>query len=165
MSTASTPAPLTIWVDADACPGPVRDIILRAAERLRLPIVFVAGKTLAAPRSPYVRVVRVAAGPDAADSHIVKASAPGDVAVTADIPLAALLVPKGVVAIDPRGALYSEENIRERLSIRDFMQGVRDAGVVTGGPRPFDAKAKQRFAATLDATLTRLLREPSPRTS
>lgn len=155
--------PLTIWVDADACPAVIKEIILRASERTRVPVVFVANKQLRLPPSrgaaaPMAQAVRVAAGPDVADSHIVQRSAPGDIVVTQDIPLASLLVPKGVVAIDPRGALYNEENIAERLSVRDLMQGLRDTGEITGGPRAFDAKAKQRFASTFDACLTRAIR-------
>src|SRR5258706_10259993 len=134
--------PVTIWVDADACPGAVKEIILRAAARVGVATVFVANKGIHLPPSPHLRAVRVPSGIDVADQYVVKESAPGDLAVTADIPLASLLVAKGVVAIDPRGALYSEENIAERLSLRDFFQGLRDAGEVTGGPKSFDAKAK-----------------------
>ena len=150
--------PTTIWIDGDACPGAVKEIALRAAERLRVSSVFVANKPLRLPLSPLVRAVRVAAGPDVADSHIVTESAPGDLVVTADIPLAALLVKKGVTAIDPRGTRYDEENIAERLSVRDLLSGLRDSGEITGGgPSAFDARAKQRFAATFDACLTRAL--------
>ena len=154
---------LTIWVDGDACPGAIKEIVLRAAERTQVVVVFVANKLLHLPPSRVARAVRVAAGPDVADSHIVLHSEPGDLVVTADIPLAALLVPKGVVAIDPRGSLYSEENIAERLSVRDLMQGLRDTGELTGGPKAFDQKAKQRFASTFDACLTKAIRAPAGR--
>jgi uncharacterized protein YaiI (UPF0178 family) len=152
----------TIWVDADACPGEVREIILRAAKRVRVRAVFVANRDLVL-RSEYATSVRVKKGADVADDHIASSSAPGDLAVTADIPLAALLVKKGVVAIDPRGGLYDEENIGERLSTRDLLHELRDLGVVvTGGPSRFDPRAKQRFAATLDSQLTRALRRIRP---
>jgi uncharacterized protein YaiI (UPF0178 family) len=149
---------MRIWVDADACPGPVRDILLRAVQRLKVPAVFVANKRLSLPRSEYVSTVQVGAGLDVADTHIAAEAEEGDLAVTQDIPLAALLVAKGVVVMDPRGELFSEENIAERLSLRNFMQELRDSGVMTGGPGGFAAQDKQRFAATLDRELTRLLK-------
>jgi uncharacterized protein len=149
---------MRIWVDADACPGPVRDILLRAAERLKVPTVFVANKRLTLPRSELVSSVQVGAGLDVADRHIAAEAQRGDLAVTQDIPLAALLVPRGVVVMDPRGELFTEENIAERLSVRNFMQELRDSGVMTGGPSGFSASDKQEFAATLDRELTRLLK-------
>ena len=149
---------MKIWVDADACPGPVRDILLRAAERLKVPTVFVANKRLTLPRSELVSSVQVGAGLDVADRHIAAEAQQGDLAVTQDIPLAALLVPRGVVVMDPRGELFTEENITERLSVRNFMQELRDSGVTTGGPSGFSARDKQEFAATLDRELTRLLK-------
>jgi uncharacterized protein YaiI (UPF0178 family) len=149
---------MRIWVDADACPGPVRDILLRAAERLKVPAVFVANKRLTLPRSELVSSVQVGAGLDVADRHIAAEAQRGDLAVTQDIPLAALLVPRGVVVMDPRGELFTEENIAERLSVRNFMQELRDSGVMTGGPGGFSARDKQEFAATLDRELTRLLK-------
>jgi uncharacterized protein YaiI (UPF0178 family) len=149
---------MKIWVDADACPGPVRDILLRAAQRLRVSIIFVANKRLTLPRSEFVSTVQVGAGLDVADGHIAAAAQAGDLAVTQDIPLAALLVPKGVVVLDPRGELFSEENIAERLSVRNFMQELRESGVMTGGPGGFSAQDKQEFASTLDRELTRLLK-------
>src|SRR4051794_35623380 len=139
-----------MWVDADALPTEIKEIILRASRRLRVETVFVANKNVWVDDDPLVSFVRVTEGPDVADAFIVEASAPADLCVTADIPLAARLVDKGLIAIDPRGTLYSEASIGERLSIRDFMAGLRDAGVHTSGPPPFNAKAKQRFAATLD---------------
>ena len=153
------PGCMKIWVDADACPGPVRDVLLRASQRLKVPTVFVANKRLTLPRSELVSTVQVGAGADVADSHIAASAQAGDLAVTQDIPLAALLVPKGVVVIDPRGELFSEENIAERLSVRNFMQELRESGVTTGGPSGFSAQDKQRFAAALDRELSRLLRE------
>jgi uncharacterized protein YaiI (UPF0178 family) len=147
---------MTLWVDADACPGPIRDVILKAAERLQLKTVFVANKRLALKPSRFVSSVQVGRGLDVADAHLAAAAGKGDVAVTQDIPLAALLVPKGVVVMDPRGALFTEENIAERLSVRNFLQEMRESGVDTGGPSGFSASDKQRFAGTLDRELTRL---------
>lgn len=150
---------MKIWVDADACPGPVRDILLRAAQRLRVRIVFVANKRLNLPVSELVSSVQVGAGLDVADGHIAEAAERGDLAVTQDIPLAARLVPRGVVVLDPRGELFSEENISERLSVRNFLQELRDSGVQTGGPNAFSAQDRQQFAAALDRELTRLVKQ------
>jgi len=149
---------MRIWVDADATPRDVKDIVARAALRLRLSAVLVANQRLQVPaNNPYVTAQRVDGGPDVADRHIAEQAAPGDLAITADIPLAALLVQKGVTAIDPRGVEYTEHNIGERLSIRDFMDQLRTTGTETGGPRPFGPKDKQAFAAAFDRVLTRLL--------
>ena len=147
---------MRIWVDADACPGAVRDIVLRAAERLQVPTVFVANKRLALPRSEYVSSVQVGAGLDVADQHIAASAQAGDLAITQDIPLAASLVARGAVVMDPRGELFTPENIDERLSLRNFMQELREGGVMTGGPSGFSAQDKQQFAATFDRELTRL---------
>jgi uncharacterized protein len=147
---------MRIWVDADACPGPVRDILLRASQRLKVPIVFVANRPLTLPRSELVSTVQVGAGLDVADRHLAASAQGGDLAVTQDIPLAALLVPKGVVVLDPRGELFTGENIAERLSVRNFMQELRESGVMTGGPSGFSAQDRQQFAAALDRELTRL---------
>ncbi|MFP2928886.1 YaiI/YqxD family protein [Pyxidicoccus sp. 3LG] len=148
---------MRIWVDADACPGPVRDILLRASQRLNISTVFVANKRLTLPRSELVSTVQVGAGLDVADRHIAEQAQRGDLAVTQDIPLAALLVPRGVVVLDPRGDLFTEENISERLSVRNFMQELRESGVTTSGPSGFSPKDGQRFANALDRELTRLL--------
>jgi uncharacterized protein YaiI (UPF0178 family) len=150
--------PLTLWVDADALPNEIKEIVLRASRRLRVATVFVANKNVWVADEPRVAFARVPEGPDVADAYIVEASAPGDLGVTADIPLAARLVAKGLRVIDPRGELYAAGSIGERLAMRDFMAGLRDAGVQTGGPPPFSRKAKQRFAATLDRELTRAVR-------
>ena len=147
---------MRIWVDADACPGAVRDIVLRAAERLRVSTVFVANKRLSLPRSEYVSSVQVGAGLDVADQHIASNAQSGDLAITQDIPLAALLVARGAVVMDPRGELFTPENIDERLSVRNFMQELREGGVMTGGPAGFSAQDRQQFAATFDRELTRL---------
>jgi uncharacterized protein YaiI (UPF0178 family) len=147
-----------IWIDADACPRDVKELVFRAGERLQLAVMVVANKAMFVPTSPRVSMVQVAGGPDVADDHIVKESKPGDLAITADIPLAARLVPKGLVVLNPRGEEYDAENIGERLSVRDFMAEARDAGVVTGGPSAFGPKDKQRFANALDRALQRLTR-------
>lgn len=143
-----------IWIDADACPRDVKDVVFRASARLQIAVVLVANKNIAVPLSPLLSTVRVQGGPDVADDHIVQAAESGDIVVTADIPLAARLVPKGVAVIDPRGDVYDEDNVGERLSVRDFMADVRDAGVVTGGPGAFSARDKRRFASALDRALT-----------
>jgi uncharacterized protein len=145
---------MTIWVDADAAPRDVKEIVFRAARRLKIPAVLVANKRLATPRdNSHVSAVWVQGGPDVADRHIAEHALAGDLAITADIPLAAVLVEKGVLVLDPRGELYTPENVRERLSIRDFMDSLRGSGVETGGARPYGAREKQAFAASLDRTL------------
>jgi uncharacterized protein YaiI (UPF0178 family) len=150
---------MTIWIDADAAPREVKEIVYRAAQRLGLPAVLVANKDLVPPRgNPFVRAVRVAGGLDVADAYIAAEAQAGDVAVTADVPLAAKLVARGVAVLDPRGTEYTEENVGDRLSMRDLMDHLRTTGLVTGGPRAFDAKARQAFAAALDRVLTRVRR-------
>jgi hypothetical protein len=148
-----------IWIDADAAPRDVKELVFRAAQRLQLPAILVANQRLQTPPgNPMVSAVWVDGGPDVADQHIAAEAQAGDLVVTQDIPLAALLVPKGVAVLDPRGDEHTAETIGERLSIRDFMEQARTAGVVTGGPPPYDARARQAFAAALDRTLVRLLR-------
>jgi len=150
---------MKLWLDADAAPKDVKDICLRAAERLKLETVLVANQRLLVPPGYlYVSAVRVDGGPDVADAYIVEHASAGDVAVTADIPLAALLVPKGVVAIDPRGEEYTTESIGERLSVRNFMDGLRGSGVETGGHATYGPRDKQTFANALDRALTRAMR-------
>jgi hypothetical protein len=148
-----------LWIDADAAPRDVKEIVFRAAKRLELQTVLVANQRMPVPPgNPFVTAVRVEGGPDVADLYIVEQAAPGDVAVTADIPLAAALVNKGVAVIDPRGDEFDAENVGERLAVRDFMDGLRGAGVETGGSRPYGPKDKQAFAGSLDRVLTRALR-------
>jgi hypothetical protein len=150
---------MRLWIDADAAPRDVKEIVFRAARRLEIPTVLVANQWLSTPMDhPFVSAVRVAGGPDVADRHIAEHAEPGDVAVTADIPLAARLVEKRVTVIDPRGEEYSEENVGERLAVRDFMDSLRGAGVETFGPRPYGPRDRQAFAAALDRALTRALR-------
>ncbi|TVP55144.1 MAG: YaiI/YqxD family protein [Gemmatimonadales bacterium] len=144
-----------IWVDADAAPRAVKEIIFRAAKRLEIETILVANQRLTLPlNNPFVRAVRVTHGADVADQHIVEHAAEGDLVVTADIPLASLLVEKGVEVLDPRGERYTPENIGERLSIRDFMEGLRDSGVETGGPSAYGDRDKREFASALDRFLT-----------
>ncbi|MEP7067115.1 MAG: YaiI/YqxD family protein [Gemmatimonadota bacterium] len=150
---------MTLWLDADATPRDVKEICLRAAERLALATVLVANQRVPLPPGyEHVTAVRVEGGPDAADSYIVEHAVAGDVAITADIPLAALLVPRHVAVIDPRGEEYTAESIGERLSVRDFMDGLRGTGIATGGHTPYGAREKQAFANSLDRVLTRALR-------
>jgi uncharacterized protein len=152
-------AGMRIWIDADAAPREVKEIVFRTAKRLGVETVLVANQRLQTPiGNTFVSAVRVDGGPDVADRYIAEHAAAGDLAVTADVPLAALLVPRGVAVLDPRGEEHTEETIGERLSVRDFMESLRTAGVVTGGPRPYDARARQAFADALDRTLTRLRR-------
>jgi hypothetical protein len=146
---------MIIWVDADAAPRDVKEIVFRAAGRLKIATVLVANQRMPVPlNNAQVSTVCVQGGPDVADQHIADNASRGDIAITADIPLAAILVEKGVVVLDPRGELYTADNVRERLSVRDFMDSLRTSGVETGGPRPYGAREKQTFAATLDRILT-----------
>ena len=149
-----------LWIDADAAPRDVKEVCFRASERLELDTVLVANQRLVIPPGYlHLSAVRVDGGPDVADLYIAEHAVPGDVAVTADIPLAALLVPKGVVVIDPRGEVYSAESIGERLSVRNFMDGLRGAGVETGGHATYGPREKQAFANALDRALTRARRQ------
>jgi uncharacterized protein len=151
---------MKIWIDADAAPRDVKDIVCRAALRLGIEAILVANRRMPAPlNNPHVTAVWVQGGPDVADRHIAEHAASGDVAITADIPLAAILVEQGVVVLDPRGELYSEENVRERLSIRDFMESLRGSGVDTGGSKPYGPRDKQAFAASLDRVLAATTRK------
>lgn len=137
----------------------MKELIFRAAKRLDLGVIMVANQRLQVPAgNPLVSAVRVDGGPDVADQHIAAEAAAGDLVVTQDIPLAAALVPRGITVLDPRGEEHTSETIGERLSVRDFMEQVRSAGGMTGGPPPFDARARQAFAASLDRVLTRLLK-------
>jgi uncharacterized protein len=150
---------MRLWLDADATPREVKEICYRASERLRLRTVLVANMRLQLPVGyKHLETVRVEGGPDVADLYIAEQAVAGDVAITADIPLAALLVPKGVVVIDPRGDEYTAESIGERLSVRNFMDGLRSTGVETGGHSAYSARDKQKFANALDRALTRALR-------
>lgn len=149
---------LKVWIDADACPGPIRDIVLRAAHRLRFTVIFVANKPLVLPPGEYIQYVQVAAGPDVADEYIVEQVCSGDLVVTQDIPLAAQLVPLGATVMSPRGDSFNEDNIGDALARRNLLQGLRDVGESTGGPRPFDEKLKRKFAALFDSAVHKLMR-------
>jgi len=144
---------LSIWVDADACPKVIKDILYRAANRLKVPLILVANQPLQVLRSPYIRSVQVGAGFDVADNYIVQQSQVGDLIITADIPLAAEIIEKGGIALNPRGELYTPENIRQRLNMRDFMDSLRSSGVNTGGPPSFSQSDRQAFANQLDTLL------------
>lgn len=147
---------MKLWIDADAAPRDVKDICFRASDRLKLDTVLVANQRIQiSPGYAHLSTVRVDGGPDVADLYIAEHAEAGDVAVTADIPLAALLVPKGVVVIDPRGDEYTPEIIGERLSVRNFMDGLRSTGVETGGHGAYGPHEKQRFANALDRALAR----------
>jgi uncharacterized protein YaiI (UPF0178 family) len=144
---------MRIWVDADACPGVIKEILYRAAERTQIPLVLVANQPLTTPRSPFIRAVQVAPGFDVADHHIVAQLKPGDLVITADIPLAAEVLEQGGEAINPRGERYSRDTIRERLVMRDFMDLMRGSGEMTGGPPPLGQADRQSFANALDRLL------------
>lgn len=151
---------LRIWVDADATPRDVRRVLLKAARRLDLPLIFVANHDLGIETSQRVEMRFVRPGADVADRVIAAEAEAGDLVITADVPLAAVLVEQGITAIDPRGDEYHEDDIRTRLSERNFMDTMRSAGLVQGGPAEYGNDDLQRFAATLDRWLTRRLRSP-----
>ena len=144
-----------IWVDADACPKVIKEILFRAADRVAMPLILVANQPLQVPGSRYIRTIQVGAGFDVADNHIVQQAEAGDLVITADIPLAAEVIAKGCLALNPRGELYTEDNIRQRLNMRDFMETLRGSGVDTGGPASFSHSDRQAFANQLDRLLAR----------
>jgi uncharacterized protein len=151
---------MPIWVDADACPKTVKEILFRAAERVGIQITLVANQPVTVPPSRHIRTIQVSAGFDVADNEIVKRLEPGDLVVTADIPLAAEAIARGGYALDPRGELYTAENIRERLNVRDFMDALRSSGIATGGPAAMSSRDRQAFANALDGWLARQPRSP-----
>lgn len=146
---------MKIWVDADACPNAIKEILYRAAERRKIPLILVANQPIRVPPSPLIRAIQVAAGFDVADDAIAAQVESGDLVVTADIPLAAAVIDKDALALNPRGDLYSRDNIREQLALRNFMDGLRSSGVETGGPPPFSHADRQAFANQLDRLLAR----------
>lgn len=146
----------TLWIDADACPKTVREVVYRAAHRLNFKVVVVSNSYLTIPQSPLIRAIQVDQGSDVADDYVVENSTAGDIVITSDIPLAARVVEKGSIAIDHRGEEYTEENVRERLSVRDFMKDIRDSGVITGGPAPYGPKDLEHFTNALNRLLTKL---------
>ena len=144
---------LHIWVDADACPGAVKEILYRAVERLHISMTLVANQPLRVPPSKFIRTVQVMSGFDVADHRIVSELTAGDLVITADIPLAADVLARGGHALNPRGEFYSEHNIAQALSMRDFLDQLRSSGVETGGPAPFGAADTRAFARELDRFL------------
>jgi uncharacterized protein YaiI (UPF0178 family) len=146
---------MSIWVDGDACPKVIKEILFRAAIRTKTPVILVANQMLYTPPSPFIKSIQVASGFDVADAHIVARAQLGDLVITADVPLAALVVEKGVLALNPRGEMYTSENIASLLSMRDFMATLRDSGVQTGGPSAFSQRDTQYFAKSLDAWLAK----------
>jgi uncharacterized protein len=146
---------MKIWVDADACPAVIREILFRAAQRTGLELTLVANQSVQVPRSPNIRTLRVAAGFDVADNEIIKRVASGDLVITSDIPLAADVIAKGGIALSPRGELHSADNIKARLNMRDFMDTMRASGVQTGGPPVLNQTDRKNFADNLDRILTR----------
>ncbi|MBC8519761.1 MAG: YaiI/YqxD family protein [Gammaproteobacteria bacterium] len=150
---------MKIWVDADACPVVIKDILFRAAERTKLEMTLVANQSIRIPRSLYISFLRVASGFDVADNEIVKRMSEGDLVVTADIPLAADVIEKGGEALSPRGELYTASNIKARLGMRDFMDTLRSSGIDTGGPSALNQNDRQAFANQLDRILSKFLRK------
>lgn len=144
---------MKIWVDADACPAVIKDILFRAARRTGRNLTLVANHSMRIPRQPGVDFILVPAGADVADNEIVQRMSSGDIVVTADIPLAAQVVEKGALALNPRGELYNRENVRERLNVRDFMESLRNSGIETGGPTALSRGDRNRFANQLDRLL------------
>ncbi len=145
---------MQIWVDADACPIEIKELLFRAAKRTKVKVTLVANQPLRTPRSEFIDSLLVPAGLNVADQRIVELTQPGDLVITADIPLAADVVAKGGQALNPRGALYTDKNIGERLAVRDLMDDLRGEGQITGGPANFSAKDRQAFANQLDRWLT-----------
>lgn len=146
---------MQVFVDADACPFAVKEILFRAARREEVLVTLVANQFLRTPPSPFVKAIQVPAGFDVADARIVELVVLGDLVITADIPLAASVLDKGGLALDPRGNWFTRENIEERLSVRDMMDQLRNAGIETGGPAPFSPRDSKSFAAQLDRFLAR----------
>jgi uncharacterized protein YaiI (UPF0178 family) len=150
---------MQIYIDADGFPKAAKDILIRAALRLGVPVIFVANKPLRGETSELFSSILVPGGPDVADDRIVELAAPGDLVVTADIPLADRVVAKGAFALNPRGQLYTEENIKDRLALRDLLSDLRNGGMMTGGPPSYGRKDCQAFADQLDRFLVRALKE------
>ncbi|MFC1664158.1 YaiI/YqxD family protein [Pseudomonadota bacterium] len=145
---------MQIWVDADACPNVIKEILYRAADRVSIPVILVANQLLSVPPSKYIKAMQVSMGFDVADGEIVQRMSADDLVITSDIPLAAEVINKGGYALNPRGEFYTAENIRERLNMRDFMDSLRASGVDTGGPSALTNSDRQVFANALDRFLT-----------
>ena len=148
---------MNIWVDADACPVVIKDILFRAAKRTGAQVTLVANQFINTPKSHHIKFIQVASGFDVADNEIVKRLAAGDLVITSDIPLAAEVIEKGGVTLSPRGELYTADNIKERLNMRDFMESLRSSGVDTGGPPPLSQSDRQSFANHLDRLLLNVI--------
>lgn len=148
---------MKIWVDADACPVVIKEILFKAATRTQLELILVANHAVHIPPSPLIKLIRVTSGFDVADNEIVKRLSQGDLVITGDIPLASEIIDKGGIALNPRGELYSSENIKARLNIRDFMETMRSSGIHTGGQAPLSKTDRQVFANNLDKILTQHL--------
>jgi len=146
-----------IWVDADACPITIKEMLLRAAKRTGVKVVFVANQAISLPPYPNVRAVQVSSGFDVADNWIVEQVSEGDLVITQDIPLADEIITKGAIAIGPRGEIHTKENIKARLTMRNFMETMRSSGVHSGGPAPLNQQDKQAFANQLDRWLVKSL--------
>lgn len=152
---------MNIWIDADACPRPARELVVRFALKRTCNVILVAGQSQAKPPFQLVRLVVVPSGPDAADDYIVEHAEPGDMVVCSDIPLAARLIEKQVATISPRGEIFTERNMGDRLAMRNLFTDLRDSGQLTGGQAPYSDRDKQQFANALDTTLQRLMRQQS----
>jgi hypothetical protein len=148
---------MQIWVDADACPNPIKEILYRAALRVERSLTLVANQSLSTPPSPWIKSIQVPKGFDVADNYIVDQLAEGDVVITGDIPLAADAIKKGAYVLNPRGEEYTKNNIGQRLQMRNFMEEMRNSGAVTGGPPPMNQRDRQQFANALDRLLAKLL--------
>ena len=146
---------MRIWVDADACPKAIKEILFRAAKRTGVVMILVANQPLSIPLSPFIKKIQVGAGFDVADNRIVQEVTPGDIVITADIPLADLVVAKGCVALNPRGECYTKENIKHCLAMRNLMSELRSSGLVSGGPPTLNTKDHTAFANNLDRLLSR----------
>ena len=151
-----------IWIDADACPGAIKELVLRMSRRRQVPVCLVANRPMYLPSASLVTLVRVAPEPDEVDRYIVAHVAPHDLVITADMPLAAAVVDKQALAISPRGDIYTAANVQERLAVRNLLQQLRSDGLVLGGPATLSAADCQRFAAALDRSLTSLLKARTP---
>lgn len=148
---------MQIWVDADACPNPIKEILYRAALRVERSLTLVANQSLSTPPSPWIKSIQVPKGFDVADNYIVDQLGEGDVVITGDIPLAADAIKKGAYVLNPRGEEYTKNNIGQRLQMRNFMEEMRNSGAVTGGPPPMNQRDRQQFANALDRLLAKLL--------
>jgi len=144
---------MRIWVDADACPKVIKEVLYRAAERVKCQLILVANQGLITPKSPFIKSIRVESGFDVADNYIAQQVATGDLVITADIPLAAEVIARGAAALNPRGEVYNPDTIRQKLTMRDFMDELRGSGVMTGGPPPLSQTERREFANALDRFL------------